>query len=83
MTCDYIAIIISIVSLIISILTFSVNTKRARKEATLDAYNDLQEQSLDALNKYDSEVIQNIVNDNEEYAKITKYLARVEHFCVG
>lgn len=63
---------------------------RERKQATIEAYNVLQEQALDFLNtKYKKkkleEIAQNHLNDEyrEEYRIIGTKLARCEHFAVG
>lgn len=58
---------------------------RQKKQATIDAYNLLQCQVLDKLNAYRPADIKGIVNDrnSEDYRKLSGYLARIEHFCVG
>lgn len=49
------------------------------------AYNQLQEQALDHLNYYMPAAIKEIAKDrrSEEYKKLSAYVARIEHFCVG
>ena len=80
-----ISVVISFVAVLVSIMTFFKNTKRARKEATLNAYNTLQEQALDELNKYSKKAISKACKypDSSEYKDITCCLARIEHFSVG
>ena len=85
-------LLLSIFSLLCSFfaLGFSVRTHREsvahdRKQATLDAYNQLQEQVLDKLYTYKPAYIREIAKDkcSEEYKIISTYIARIEHFCVG
>lgn len=80
-----IAIVISVLSIAVALYTFFWTAYRDKKQATLDAYNRLQEQALDALNDFSFKSVQEIAkhNQSEEYKKISQYIARVEHFCVG
>lgn len=80
-----IAIVISVVSGGFALYTFLWTAKRDRKQATLEAYNRLQNEVFDKLNLYKPSEIRNICEDStsEEYKKISGYLARIEHFCVG
>ena len=64
--------------------------KRERKQATIEAYNILQEQALDILNaKYSEKSVEEIAQNHrkeefrEEYKRIGTLLARCEHFAVG
>ena len=84
-TLSLIAIILSVVSGGFSFYTFIWTTHRDRKQATLDAYNQLQEQALDHLNYYRPADIVEIAKNprSEVYKKISTYIARIEHFCVG
>lgn len=79
------AIILSVISGIFTFYTFVWTTRRDRKQATLDAYNQLQEQALDYLNYYRPAEIVEIAKSprSEEYKKVSAYIARIEHFCVG
>lgn len=80
-----IAIVISVISGGFALYTFFWTAARDRQQATLDAYNQLQEQALDHLNLYRPSNIKEIVKDrrSEEYKKLSAYVARIEHFCVG
>ena len=80
-----IAIVLSVISGGFAFYTFIWTASRDRKQATLDAYNQLQEQALDHLNLYRPSNIKEIVKDrrSEEYKKLSAYVARIEHFCVG
>lgn len=85
-------VILSVVAIVISVIsggfaayTFRWTAVRDRKQATLDAYNRLQEQALDHLNFYTTVEIAEIAEDprSENYKQISAYIARIEHFCVG
>ena len=80
-----IAIVLSVVSGLFSLYTFFWTALRDRKQATLDAYNRLQEQALDHLNyRMPGEIAKIAENPrSEEYKRISTYVARIEHFCVG
>ena len=80
-----IALVISVMSGIFALVSFLWTAARDRRQATLDAYNQLQEQSLDYLNYYTPSEIKEIVQNprSEDYKKISAYIARIEHFCVG
>lgn len=80
-----IALILSVISGGFAFFTFHWTAVRDRKQATLDAYNRLQEQALDHINTYVPAKMKEIAKDahSPEYKTISLYLARVEHFCVG
>lgn len=80
-----VAIGISIISTVVTLVTFRWTALRDRRQSTLDAYNRLQEQVLDYINGYTVSEIKEILKDSksEEYKKLGFYLARTEHFCVG
>ena len=80
-----VAIVISVISGGFALYSFIWTVRRDRKQATLDAYNLLQEQALDHLNYYMPTQIAEIAENprSEEYKKISAYIARIEHFCVG
>lgn len=58
---------------------------RQKKQNTLEAYNCLQTEVFDELNKYKPKEIKQICEytQDSEYKKISGYLARIERFCVG
>ena len=80
-----IAIIISVISGGFSLYTFVWTAKRDRKQATLDAYNQLQQQVFDELNLYRPSEIAEIAKNpcSPDFKVIGSYVARIEHFCVG
>lgn len=79
------ALVISIVSGVFAGYTFFWTAKRDRKQATLEAYNRLQTEVFDHLNRYTDKQIAVICEDptSDAYRTIGGYLARIEHFCVG
>lgn len=89
---ETLAIIFSIVSSCFAVVSFvySVCTHyraiaHARKQATLDAFNRLQNEAFDPLNLYSPAEMREIVKHptSEKYKIIGGYVARIEHFCVG
>ena len=80
-----IAIVFSVISGGFALYTFYWTAARDRKQATLEAFNRLQTEVFDKLNLYRPAEIKAICQDNksDEYKKISGYLARIEHFCVG
>ena len=79
------AFAISLFSAGFTLYTFIWTKVRDRKQATLEAYNRLQEQVLDHLNVYMPKQIAEIAKNvrSEEYKQMSAYVARIEHFCVG
>ena len=80
-----IALVISVISGGFALYTFIWTARRDRKQATLDAYNTLQEQALDTLNKYTGAEIKRIIEEKnkDEYRELSRCIARLEHFSVG
>lgn len=80
-----VALSFSIISTAFGVITFLWTIRRDRKQATLEAYNRLQNEVFDRLNTYLPAQIREISLDtkSEDYKKISGYLARIEHFCVG
>ncbi len=80
-----VAIVISVISGLFSAFTYIKTMERDRKQATLDAYNSLQEQVFDRLNQYAPAEIREIAKDNHsnKYKEVSVLVARIEHFCVG
>ena len=84
-TIDLITISFSVIAAAFSWITYQKSVVHDRQQATLDAYNQLQEQALDHLNYCMPAAIKEIAKDrrSEEYKKLSAYVARIEHFCVG
>ena len=82
---DGITIAFSIIAATFSIITWRSSILHDRKQATLEAYNLLQEQALDHLFLYKIDEIREIAKDpkSEKYKQVGFYIARIEHFCVG
>lgn len=80
-----IALAVSFFAAIFSIFTHISTVKRDRKQATLDAYNLLQEQVFDKIVLIPPSEMKEIAKNSrsEKYKEVSGYLARIEHFCVG
>ena len=80
-----ISIVIAITSAFFAIYTYQKTVIHDRRQATLDAYNVLQEQALDKLNEYNGTQIKNILESGDKalLREISRCLARIEHFSVG
>lgn len=77
--------LVAVVSVVFSVVTYQKTVKHDRRQATLDAYNRLQEQAFDFLNMYSPADIRDICEDtrSQEYKTLSGYVARIEHFCAG
>ncbi len=84
-TLSILAIIISAFTFLFSFYTFRWTARRDRKQATLDAYNTLQNEAFDKLNPLMPSEIREIMNHttSRQYNEVSGYIARIEHFCVG
>lgn len=80
-----IALVISVISGGFALYTFIWTARRDRKQATLDAYNMLQNEAFDKINLYRPAEILEISKHptSKEYNEIGAMIARIEHFCVG
>ena len=76
-----VAIVISVISGLFSAFSYIKTMERDRKQATLDAYNGLQEQVFDQLNQYTPAEIRKIAMDNRgnQYKEVSGLVARIEH----
>lgn len=87
------AMIISLISVIVSVAIYLLGIQRDKKQDTLDSFNLLQEQVFDKLNLITYSEITNIckkvdsgsIDDetNSKYYELLGYLARLEHFSLG
>ena len=77
--------LIALVSMEFSIITYKNTASYDRKQATLEAYNRLQEEVFDSINSYTPKDIADICMNSKstEYKVLSGYLARLEHFCIG
>ena len=76
------AFIISILAFLLSVYQFLKESSREKKEATLNAYKELQNEVFYELNKYPDD-LSKIEYQSEEWEQITNYLVKIENFCVG
>lgn len=76
------ALIISILAFVFSVLQYISDSSRQKKESTLNAYNELQNDVFSELNKYPSPMPE-IEYMSEEWERVTVYLAKIERFSVG
>lgn len=83
------AILISIISGIYSYYVHRTECEREKKQATLDAFNILQEQVLDELNNTTPSEFKKIAHGKRKaeykpaYDHYRALLARIEHFAIG
>ncbi len=82
---ELISLIIAVASFICSICTYFASLRRERRQATLDAYRELQTQVLDKLNCYTPKQVKEIAEDprSAQYKTLSALLARCQHFAVG
>ena len=87
-----VSLIISIVSVglafgsaVFSLITYIKSIRHDRKQSTLEAFNRLQSEVFDPLNKIMPKEIEGMTHhlQSDEYKTVSGYLARLEHFCVG
>lgn len=84
-----IALGFSVISVAYAVIVYFKGLKRERKQATLDAFNELQAQVLDELAKYSPNAIRMIAEDHRKKDTKPKYnhlktlIARIEHFAIG
>lgn len=77
--------VLALASVAFSWITYRHTVIHDRRKDTLDAYNTLQEQVFDKLNRIMPKEIEEIAKHptSPEYKELSGYLARIEHFCVG
>ena len=73
---DLITIAFSVIAAVFSLITYRKSILHDRQQATLDAYNQLQEQALDHLNYYVPTQVAEISKDprSDEYKKVSAYI---------
>jgi len=89
---DTVSLVIAIVSAVLAIasagfscFTYFRNVIHDRRRDTLDAYNTLQNEAFDKLNKMKPANIREIAENprSDSYKTVSGYVARIEHFCAG
>ena len=80
-----IAGIMTAVSVILAVVFYCKDKRRSNKLATLEAYDRLQRDVLDELNRWKPQEIREAMENprSEEYVRLSVLLARIEHFCAG
>lgn len=76
------ALVISILAFALSVFQFVRDSSRQKKEATLIAYNELQDDVFSYISEY-SYPMPEIKRGGEEWHKLTVCLAKLERFSVG
>lgn len=79
---DICALVISILAFVLSLCQYFRDSSRERKEATLNAYNELQDDVFSHLNKYGMPLPE-FEYLGDDWQKMTVYLAKLERFSVG
>ena len=84
-TISWISLAFSLLAGGFSLFTYISGVRHDRKEATLNAFNTLQNEVFDKLNLLQPAEIAEIAKHNrsEEYKTVSGYIARIEHFAVG
>ena len=81
---DMITIVISVAALVLAVYQCFGDYRRKKRQDTLEAYNELQNDVFTPLNKLRKEYAElPIDNDFEMRSEVTGYLAKIERFCVG
>lgn len=76
------ALIISLLAFVLSVFQFVRDSLWQKKEATLNAYNELQDDVFSELTTY-SKPISEIKRGDDKWNKFTIFLAKLERFSVG
>lgn len=76
---------LSVAAAVFTLFTYRSGIVHDRKQATLDAFNTLQNEAFDKLNLRMPKEIEEVAKNTRstEYKEISSYIARIEHFCVG
>jgi len=86
---DMLALFVAAAAFVLSSIQFLKDNSRQKREATLNAYNDLQDDVFTKLNglllKYKTQKnkLYSLRSGDEDWEKITTYLAKIERFSVG
>ncbi len=76
------ALTISLLAFVLSVFQFVRDSLWQKKEATLNAYNELQDDVFSELSKY-SKPLPAIKRGDDKWNKFTTFLAKLERFSVG
>ena len=86
---EWLSIILAIISVALSLYTYTATVHHEKKKATIDAFNLLQNEVLDkfvCITKENAEVIVANLDDKkckEAYDSYRALIARIEHFAIG
>ena len=86
---EYVSILVAFISVVVSIATYMKTVSHDKKQATIDAFNLLQNEVLDKFVNIDNENSKMIVDNlsskefKEAYDDCRALIARLEHFAVG
>ena len=80
-----IALVFSVISGLFTGFAFFFTWNRDKKQATFDAFNRLQDEVFDKINRLSKTQVKEIAGNptNAEFTEYTKYLVRIEQFCIG
>ncbi len=79
---DVLALIISALALGLSVVSFFTDSSREKKEATLIAYEEIQNDVFSILMKYPKDMAP-VEPKSDEWNRLTMCLAKLERFSVG
>ncbi len=79
---DICALVISGLAFVLSLYQFLRESSRQKKESTLNAYNELQDDVFSYLSQY-SKPMPEIEYQGDMWKQMTVYLAKLERFSVG
>ena len=86
LTMELAALILSIAAILLSIYQWWRDNSRQKKESTISAYYNLQNDVFNELNRmidaYNGNM-RSITQETEDWKKVTTYLSKIEHFSVG
>lgn len=78
---DLLALVVALFAFILSLVQFVRESSRQKKESTLDAYNELQKDVFDKLNKLNGPICAK--RGTVKWDVCTDFLAKIERFSVG
>ncbi len=79
---DVIALVVSVLALVLSLIQFMKDESRQKKESTLIAYNELQNDVFSQLTKL-PDPLPPVEYLSDKWTELTIYLAKLERFSVG
>lgn len=82
---EMVAYFVGIFAAMFGVFTYAKDCKRNARRETLTAYNELQRETFDRINKWLPSEIKEVCKNkkSEEFKELSGYLANIERFCVG